>query len=69
MKAKGEPGVFRPTMSKMETRTDTTTRVAREIVDGEAAARVRQMERLRAARLEREAAAEPVAPGKAKTRR
>jgi hypothetical protein len=57
--------IFRPTVSTREAKTDLTTRVAREIMDGEVAAREAKTERLRAARLAMEAAApapEPPAP-------
>jgi len=49
--------VFTPTaVNKHETKGDVTTRVAREILDQETAARDAKTERLRAARLAREAA-------------
>lgn len=60
MKSVLEPGVFKPTQSRIEARSDATTRVARDIISGETAARAAQMARLRAARMEQEAAAEPV---------
>jgi hypothetical protein len=52
-----EPGIFKPTPSRMESRSDTTTRVAREIINSEAAAWTAKAERLRAGRLAREAIA------------
>lgn len=55
-----------------EAKNETTTRIAREILDAEAAARAKKTERLRAARLALEATAEeqaPAPPVKAKGRR
>ena len=60
--------VFQPKHSKQEAKADVTTRVAREIIDGEASAREAKTERLRAARLAQEATAKPVAVAR-KTRR
>lgn len=54
-----EPGVFMPTLSRAEAKSDATTRAARAIIDGEAAARLAKTERLRATRLAREAVEEP----------
>lgn len=51
--------VFQPKPSKQETKADTTTRAAREILDNEASAREAKTERLRAARLAHEATAKP----------
>jgi hypothetical protein len=48
-------GVFKPTPSRIEAKSDATTAVARKIVETDAAARVAKTERLRAARLAREA--------------
>jgi hypothetical protein len=59
-----DPGIFKPTPSRMETKSDATTRVAREIIDREAAARSAKTERLRAARLARGAMEAPVATTK-----
>lgn len=56
--------VFQPKASRQEAKADATTRVAREIIDREVTAREAKTERLRAARLAREAAAEPVATTK-----
>lgn len=57
--------VFKPTLSRTESKNDTTTRVARGIVDSEAAAMIAKTERLKAARLAREATEErPVAPAR-----
>lgn len=57
--------VFKPTLSRMESKNDATTRTARGIVDTEAAAMAAKTERLRAARLALEASAEkPAAPEK-----
>jgi hypothetical protein len=52
-----EPGLFKPKPSRLESRSDTTTRVALEIINGEAAAKTAKTECLRAARLAREAIA------------
>lgn len=60
--------VFQPKRSKQEAKADVTTRIAREIIDGESSAREAKTERLRAARLAQEATAEPV-PETRKTRR
>ena len=59
--------VFKPTLSRTESKNDTTTRVARGIVDTEASAMAAKTERLRAARLARDASTEkPAAPAKRK---
>lgn len=47
--------VFKTSIPKSETAMDKTTRIVREIIDGEAEQRRVKMARLRAARLEREA--------------
>lgn len=60
--------VFQPKPSKQEAKADVTTRIAREIIDSEATARETKTERLRAARLAKEAAAKP-ASGSKRTRR
>ncbi len=57
--------VFAPRRSAAETKSDTTTRISREIQDGEVAAREAKTERLRLARLAMEAAA-PAPEPKAK---
>ncbi len=49
------PGTFKPKPTAIETRQDATTKVVREIIENEAAARNRKTERLRLARLAREA--------------
>jgi hypothetical protein len=54
-------GIFKPKPSPTEGKGDATTRAARVIIDNEAAATAAKTERLRAARLAREAIAEPVA--------
>lgn len=46
---------YRPKPSKQEAKSEVTTRVAREIVDGEAAKREAKTERLKAARIAKEA--------------
>ncbi len=53
--------VFQPKSSKQEAKADVTTRVSREIMDSETAAREAKTERLRAARLVLKATANPVA--------
>jgi hypothetical protein len=60
--------VFKPRPSRQETKADMTTRIAREILDIEASARIEKSERLRAARMAREALAAP-APARKKPRR
>lgn len=57
--------VFKPKSSKQEAKADTTTRVAREIMDGEAAARIAKSERLRLARLAMPPAEKPAPKAKA----
>jgi hypothetical protein len=47
--------IFKPKPTAIETRQDATTRAARQIIDGEAAAREQKTERLRLARLAMEA--------------
>lgn len=61
--------IFQPKSSKQEAKADVTTRVSREIMDSEAMAREAKTERLRAARLVLEAAANPDAEAPKKTRR
>lgn len=61
--------VFQPKSSKQEAKADVTTRIAREILDGEASVREAKSERLRAERLEREANAKPVTETAKKPRR
>jgi hypothetical protein len=48
-------GIFKPKPTAIETKQDATTRAARQIIDGEAAAREKKTERLRLARLASEA--------------
>ena len=60
--------VFQARPSKQEAKADVTSRIAREIIDSEATARESKTERLRAARLAKEAAAKPT-PEPRKTRR
>lgn len=52
------PGVTGPSLSKLESKADSTTKAARALFDAEAAERVAKTARLRQARLEREAAEE-----------
>lgn len=63
--------IFQPKASKQEAKADTTTRVAREIMDVEVAKREAKTERLRLARLEREyaEAEKPSKPAAAKPRK
>jgi len=51
MKHASEPDFFKPMPPKAESKADITTRVARQIVEGEAAAAAAKTQRLRAARL------------------
>lgn len=48
--------LFKPKPTRMESKDDTTTKVAKAIINGEAAERVAKTERLRQARLAQEAA-------------
>ena len=54
-----ELGEIRPLASRSEAKGDVTSRVAREIVDGETAARAAKTERLREARLAQETGEKP----------
>lgn len=58
--------VFKPTVSKSEAKADTTNRIALEIIHAEAAKRDAKTERLREARIAREAAESDPAPKKRK---
>ena len=60
MKRRSELGLFQPKLSASETKGDATTRAAQAIVDEETNARDAKTERLRAARLRKEAIEEPV---------
>jgi hypothetical protein len=60
MKRRSEPGLFQPKLSASETKGDATTRAAQAITDAEANARDAKTERLRAARLRKEAIEGPV---------
>jgi hypothetical protein len=51
-------GVFKPKPTTTEAKSDTTTRVARSIIEGEAAVREAKTARLRRARLAKEAEAD-----------
>lgn len=64
MKSLPDVGLFKPVPSRVEAKTDATTRVARQIVDLEAAARSAKTERLRAARLAQESQAPATVPKK-----
>jgi hypothetical protein len=48
-------GIFKPKLTAIETRHDATTRTARTLIDEETIVRERKTERLRLARLAREA--------------
>jgi hypothetical protein len=64
--------VFKPKPSQAELRVDATTRAAQAIMDEEASSREAKTERLRAARLAKEAAEESLVqsiPAKKKPRR
>ncbi|WP_217577563.1 hypothetical protein [Mesorhizobium sp. GbtcB19] len=64
MKSLPDTGLFKPVASRTEAKTDMTSRVARQILDLEAKARVAKTERLRAARLAQEADAPVAVPKK-----
>lgn len=69
MKSVPDTGLFKPVPSRTEAKTDMTSRVARQIQDLEAAARVAKTERLRAARLAQEAEAPVALPKKTVAKR
>ena len=69
MRRMPEVGIFKPTPSRTEAKSDVTTRTARAIVDTEATLRAAKTKRLRAARLAREAIEEPAAPVKKERRK
>ena len=73
MKRRSEPSLFQPKLSASEKKVDATTRAAQAIIDEEANARDAKTERLRTARLQKEAIEGPVPirkiPEKKKTRR
>jgi hypothetical protein len=52
-------GIFQRRNSKQELNSDATAHAARTIIEGETAKRIAKTERLRQARLEKEACAEP----------
>ena len=58
--------VLQPKPSKQEAKADTTSRVARQIIDAEVARREAKTDKLRAARLARAAAEEATNPRPAK---
>ena len=60
MKRRSEPSLFKPKLSQSELKVDATTRAARAIINEEANARDAKTERLRAARLRKEATESPV---------
>lgn len=57
-------GVFKPKPTSSESKADTTTKTARSIISAEMAAREAKTERLRQARLTREAEAAPATNAK-----
>jgi hypothetical protein len=59
MKSLTDTGIFKPAASRAEAKNDTTTRMAREIIDREANAMKAKTERLRVARLAQESDAPP----------
>ena len=59
-----ENSIFKPKLSKSDSKSEATSRVAREILDSEAASRVAKSARLRAARLAREATETPAPAAK-----
>jgi len=69
MKSLPDTGLFKLVPSRAEAKTDTTSRVARQIQDLEAKDRVAKTERLRAARLAQEAVAPAPPPKKATAKR
>lgn len=60
MKQVPQPELFKSTPPRDDANIDATTKAVRAIVDQEAAARIAKTERLRAARLAREAVEHPV---------
>jgi len=64
---KAPESIFKPRPTA-EAKNDNTTRVAREIIDQEAAARLAKTNRLREARLVKEASEPPVEPKKTPVR-
>lgn len=64
MRETAAEGLFKPKPTRIEAKSDVTTRAARSIIDGEAAARIAKTKRLRAERLSQEELA-PAAPVKA----
>jgi hypothetical protein len=61
-------GVFKPKPTSGEKKSDTTARVAQQIVDSEKSAREAKTRRLRLARLAKEEAEPVITPVKAKAR-
>lgn len=57
-------GIFKPKPTSTEAKSDATTRIARSIIEDEAASRDAKTERLRRARLAKEAQAELTTPAK-----
>ncbi|MBS3650978.1 hypothetical protein KEU06_20400 [Pseudaminobacter sp. 19-2017] len=62
-------GVYAPRPSRQESKADSTTNVARSIIEAEAKARDAKTAKLRALRLAQEAVSEPVAPAKRPARK
>lgn len=57
-------GIFKPKPTSTEAKSDATSRIARSIIDDEAASRVAKTQRLRRARLAREAQTDLTTPAK-----
>lgn len=64
-----EPGFFKPVASRIEAKSDATTRAAREIINHEANARIAKTAKLREARLALEASLPTEAVDKAPRRK
>ncbi|MGO4841054.1 hypothetical protein AB4144_53255 [Rhizobiaceae sp. 2RAB30] len=69
MKHIPENGIFKPAPSRIEAKSDATTKAAQVILAGEEAARIAKTERLRAARLAQEATEGAVSVAKKKARK
>ena len=59
MRKQIEPGIFKPTRSRLDAKSEVTTKAVREIIRNETVARTAKSERLRAATVAREAAEDP----------
>lgn len=69
MAMKPIPDIFKKKPPAMESKGDTTTRIAQEIIKQDAVAAAAKLERLRAARLAQETEARAAAPEPAKKKR